>query len=366
MTETTLSIRMGSQSFWDVGSELHITGHQVQNGRRLEHWRGSKGTMEDSCRSRVDRPTRQRTSIRSRTGSISWLFALCSSTITSAFVCPSSRTTSISTNPCDRCHPVKLTVYTSTVQTQHYHSYSYSPTQRSSNHILFAKRNRKTNGFGDDMNSWYDRVNENATPDKVFWEEMERQRLFNQLGGENRIPTPSSSSMESGSTTSSSFTGSSSSSSSATPLSSTGDSSRKPPTMDQLRIADATLSEYTRFQVQNNWLNENLQSYFNQMATLDLEEDLSLDEETRRLEEQLEHLPDGYGANGGSDDTNGAWRENNDSSEPWEYWGDDDKGKAVDLERANALKVPEPSKGKEKQIDTKCRYWHVLLYIILF
>ena len=31
------------------------------------------------------------------------------------------------------------------------------------------------------MNRWYDDVDSNASPDDVFWEEMERQRLMNQL-----------------------------------------------------------------------------------------------------------------------------------------------------------------------------------------
>lgn len=111
--------------------------------------------------------------------------------------------------------------------------------------------------------------------------------------------------------------------------------------MDQLRAADATLSEFTLFQVPNNWLNEQYQSYFQQMDTLDLEEDVSLDEATLRLEEQLEELPDGYGSSSSSN----GWRREDDAVEPWEYWGEDEKELIVDLERANVLKVPEPPKG---------------------
>ena len=58
-----------------------------------------------------------------------------------------------------------------------------SPRQQASSvmtMILCAKRNRR-GGAGrydgdDDMNSWYDSVDDDATPDKVFWQEMERQR----------------------------------------------------------------------------------------------------------------------------------------------------------------------------------------------
>ena len=35
---------------------------------------------------------------------------------------------------------------------------------------------RKKNQRDDDFSSWYDNVDENASPDDVFWEEMERQR----------------------------------------------------------------------------------------------------------------------------------------------------------------------------------------------
>ena len=216
--------------------------------------------------------------------------------------------------------------------------YSLSTPTTTTTSLFLAKRNRKINGDGgdDDINKWYERVNPNATPDKVFWEEMERQRLLNQIGGDT---TNSNNFWNTGTTSSLSSSSNANTLPNNVAASLDMSSPRKPPTMDQLRTADATLSEFTLFQVQNNWLNEQLQSYFQQMDTLDLEEDLSLDEATIRLEEQLEDLPDGYGG------SSNGWRREDDAVEPWEYWGEDDKEPIVDLERANVLKVPEPPKG---------------------
>ena len=47
--------------------------------------------------------------------------------------------------------------------------------------LLAAKRNRKQKD-DDDMFNWYGEVDENASPEDVFWEEMERQRLLNEIG----------------------------------------------------------------------------------------------------------------------------------------------------------------------------------------
>lgn len=232
---------------------------------------------------------------------------------------------------------------------------SSSPTKSFdiSQSFLLAKRN-KNRRDGDDLNSWYDDVDDDATPEGVFWEEMERQRLFNQLGGERTSPTTSGRQIASMSSSSSS----SSTSSSFSPMPNlsfglngggasdggmmTGQGptmmTRKPPTMEQQKAAEATLSEYTLFQVKDNWLNEDLRSYFQNAESITDEEELSLEEETRRLEEQLEALPDGYGAT-----RKLAGFGDSDFEEPWEHWGDDDS--ETDVERANVLKVPEPTPG---------------------
>jgi hypothetical protein len=224
---------------------------------------------------------------------------------------------------------------------------------------LCAKRKDKNRRGDDDdsMNSWYDDVDSNATPGGVFWEEMERQRLFNQLGGETNTAGTTSSSPEMAAAAFSSMAGSTSNSNSnsfaggggasmptstATMASSMPDSAgapRKPPSMEELKSAESTLSQYTTFQVSDNWLDEDKQAYFQQLESMEEEEELTLDEETRRLEDQLEALPDGYGRNRAS-----IW-DISDSEEPWDFFGDDDS-KTVDPDRANTLIVAEPSPGK--------------------
>ena len=204
----------------------------------------------------------------------------------------------------------------------------------------FAKRNKNRRDDDDSMTRWYDDVDDNATPNGVFWEEMERQRLFNQLGGENRnremMPPASSSSY---SDYGGSNGGGGASSMSTSTMGSMADPSvpRKAPTMEELKSAESTLSEYTLFQVSDNWLDEDLKAYSLQVGYTE-EEELSLDEETRRLEEQLEALPDGFGRNRGSFlvDSDG---------EPWDSWGDSDS-RSLDPDRANTITVPEPAPGK--------------------
>lgn len=208
----------------------------------------------------------------------------------------------------------------------------------------FLRAKRSKNRRGDDgMSSWYDDVDDNATPDGVFWEEMERQRLFNQLGGETAAGSSREREMAAASSSQSdsvSFFGGGTSTS-TTAMGGMPDLTvaRKPPSMEEVKSAEATLSEYTLFQVSDNWLDEDLRAYFQQVDSMKEEEEVSLDEETRRLEEQLEALPDGFGKNRAS-----IWDDSDE--EPWDFWGSDDS-KTVDPDRANTLVVPEPSPDSE-------------------
>lgn len=202
---------------------------------------------------------------------------------------------------------------------------------------LDAKRSKGRRD--DDLNNWYEDVDDNATPGGVFWEEMERQRLFNQLGGDpsREIPISATSSSVTETTTGSGLVSGTTGTGTGTTMRIPDPmATRKPPTMEQLKSAEATLSGYTLFQVKDNWLDEDLQAYFLQLDSLAKEEkQLTLEEETLRLEQQLEALPDGIGPNSGLRDV--------DSEEPWDHWGEDDTN--VDVDRANTLEVPPPSPG---------------------
>jgi xanthine phosphoribosyltransferase len=67
--------------------------------------------------------------------------------------------------------------------------------------FMHAKRNRRDQSKQDEdyLNRWYDAVDADASPDDIFWEEMERQRLLNQIGnGPIEEATEESSNVESG------------------------------------------------------------------------------------------------------------------------------------------------------------------------
>ncbi len=239
--------------------------------------------------------------------------------------------------------------------------------------VLFLAKKRTNSRDADDMSSWYDPVDEDATPDQVFFQEMERQRLINQVGASDSM-TPSLDDIGAASsfpqqqqqqkpTTPSALRSSTASAPRFTtrpPLagSANGDRGmpqapngidaqpyrrRKVPTMEQIKIAEATLSEYEAFMVSDNWLNEELQE---QMWDADNDGGKNVDaaasiQESNGSTSSLGEEDGGYsmeanGENGFHDDG---------KSEPWDDFGDD-KRQDVDYERRNIMEVPFPSKGK--------------------
>jgi hypothetical protein len=255
--------------------------------------------------------------------------------------------------------------------------------------LLHAKRN-KNRLDEDDLNRWYDQVDEDATPDKVFWEEMERQRLLNQVNdGSDDVQQPSSSVMAATAEISSSSSPNPRSSYNVPPPMSAfggvygpgvasvasgagmnGSSTttfksgmggagnnfdnmspqqqkqfwRQPvPTMEQIKTAEATLAQYELFQVADNWIDEHLQ---NEMDV---------------LQPKVEHDEDAEGRNGEA---------NSDSEitpsptvghletllpeeslfllddEPWDlYDSGSDRLSFQDDERRKVLRLPPPPKG---------------------
>lgn len=198
--------------------------------------------------------------------------------------------------------------------------------------VLMAKRNKKQDD--DDLNRWYDDVDSNASPDDVFWEEMERQRLQNQLtdgrtSGTAAVGTPDSASVYdtapahgTGSTLSDLVTDALASRSSqmagTVGAAATG-------TMDK-KSAEATLQEFSAFAVQDNWLDDDLVALYN------AEQNDFVSENAKPLEEQLDEWEQQQ------QPTNG-WK--GDDDEPWDHFGeepeedednDDDDGGALRLE----------------------------------
>ncbi len=243
---------------------------------------------------------------------------------------------------------------------------------RASSSVLLLAKKRTNSRDADDMSSWYDPVDEDATPDQVFFQEMERQRLMNQVGASGSI-TPSLDDIGAASslpqqqqqnkpTTPSALR--SSAASAAAPRfatrpplggSAVGDLGvpqapnaidaqpyrrRKVPTMEQIKIAEATLSEYEAFMVSDNWLNEELQEQMWDDGNDGSKNGDSKEESNGGTSESGE-AGDGY-----SMETNGenGFRDDG-KSEPWDDFGDD-KRKDVDYERRNIMEVPFPSKGE--------------------
>ncbi|CAJ1959242.1 unnamed protein product [Cylindrotheca closterium] len=117
----------------------------------------------------------------------------------------------------------------------------------------------------------------------------------------------------------------------------------KPASLEEQKAADATLSEYELFQVDDNWLDKTLQERMMSFEAEREEDELSIDEETELLLDQLEALPDDYGDNRddrfGADDNNG---------EPWDMYGMDESEKS---EIVGGRKIPIPEPGSEFYLD---------------
>ena len=192
---------------------------------------------------------------------------------------------------------------------------------------LQAKKNVKKTG--DDGLDWYDSVEEGASPDQVFWGEMERQRLQNQVefGGGGAVMDPVAAMGAASSSNSMGSSGMSSSSSSQSASSSNNNNNnptisslptspfqQKPPTMDETKSAEATLQEYTLFMVSDNWLDDELVAAMT--APEDDELTMTPEEQAEVLEQQLEELDD-HGA------ANPFWMA---GDEPWDIW----QGNSVD------------------------------------
>jgi len=242
---------------------------------------------------------------------------------------------------------------------------------------LLAKRKRKQqqNADEDDLNRWYESVNANASPDDIFWEEMERQRLLSQISSSSSSSSSSLESSMSGgggglssssSLQSSMMTSDSSSSLSSPPSSSPSSSSyyytaypsSPAPTrplksssaeIDAQRSAEATLAEYAAYAVSDNWLDEELvyvmstgQDEFNDDDGDDFttkfnrpHDPHSIDDELDAWEAEDDEEEDDH------DDSDRSWMMQSD--EPWDHWGEPKT--STDIDDRDRIKI-DPKKGR--------------------
>jgi hypothetical protein len=148
---------------------------------------------------------------------------------------------------------------------------------------LCAKKQRKTaDAFGD----WYEDVNQDATPDDVFWEEMERQRVvagvplsssqvddpFVGVGAVGTIPASNSKLFTDRRKTDDIF------SSMGQNVQNVGQ------TVADEQQSKAALATYTKFMVDDNWINE---EYALLYGSQDMD-DMDLREQDADLDKQLE------------------------------------------------------------------------------
>ena len=265
---------------------------------------------------------------------------------------------------------------------------SYRSSSSSSRSIILkAKKNRPNSRDDDenDMNSWYDPIDNDATPDQVFFQEMERQRLVNQVGGEDdgdgnspidllasigTSPAAVSAARPSTTKGGSRFTNSPLPMAGfPQPMMSSGGSGnndnmggggggggmnnndmdnprrRNVPTMEQIKIAESTLSQYAFFQVSDNWLNEDLQkAMWEEEKRLNEENNNNGDgDEDENINNDNDVAEGGGLLNDDNDDNNVMTEYQTDNNEPWDYFGEDTTD--VDPDRRNLLEVPFPEKG---------------------
>jgi len=161
----------------------------------------------------------------------------------------------------------------------------------------FLQAKRKKNQRDDDFSSWYDDVGENASPDDVFWEEMERQRRLTDVVAVEPVAVATQA-----------------------PPQSIG--------LKQEKSADATLAEYAAFMVDDNWLDEELAVLME--GDVGDYQDFDLEEQNRAIDEEFQEM----NTNGSGGDN--AWMT---SDEPWDHWGE-----VNDPDTRDVLKL-DPNKG---------------------
>jgi hypothetical protein len=231
----------------------------------------------------------------------------------------------------------------------------YGP-RRSSSSSSSACNAKKRKNSNSSENQWYEDVDEDASPEDVFWEEMERRRLLSQSGvGEMSTssfdgPSPIDmlSMMDDSSTTTPTTTSVSSTIVAQAPSmgggfgytddfigpgSNTAMSSKNPGlTIAEVRSAEATLAAYAEFAVPDNFLYDddidddersNKVSLRNNKSLWEGEE-LTLDEENAELNRQLDELERefmGDGVDGSVVGGSSPYFDPTLSDEPWDRYG---------------------------------------------
>lgn len=206
---------------------------------------------------------------------------------------------------------------------------------------LSAKRNKKQTSKQDqeDLDRWYQEVDKDASPDSVFWEEMERQRLLSEVGSSPGMVSSSDkkqqqsqlspSSTRLAATTAAPTSGSIRGISSRQSLSKTNSGLAMAAMNGQTqKSVEATLSEYSHFACPDNWLNEEL------VWMMQSEKDSMYEEDVKSLDDQLDEWErQEDGDDDYDEDDDDAWLS---SDDPWDHWGKTEEEYQADFFRAKS------------------------------
>jgi hypothetical protein len=232
-------------------------------------------------------------------------------------------------------------------------------------HIIpeLAAKKRKKDTPEEDEDEWYSPINSNASPDTVFWDEMERRRLLNTsyddgqpasgngespldmvgkigmdmqdgfIGQRSGMSSSSSSSSGVASTIASqSMAGESNLYTSSNAVGSSAMSTKNPGvTVAEERSAEATLSNYARYAVSDNYLYDE-DDEEEELRAMGIRNDMSLwegddptlEEENAELERQLDEWEKelfGDGVDGSVVGGNSPFFDPALSDEPWDRYG---------------------------------------------
>jgi xanthine phosphoribosyltransferase len=197
---------------------------------------------------------------------------------------------------------------------------STNPRNTEDDVALFFARRRKSDSYHEspeDLDRWYESVQENATPDAIFWQEMERQQRERSTGSmfeeDPRLMDDTSTTPIFATTTTLSDINEASN-----PYNMINNNNN--PTLTPKAI-EATLAEYERFMVSDNWLDDDLVELMGETLGDDDDENGFFDHQD--LDAQL----DAWAREDSMGDKNGFTPD-----EPWDHWNNNQQNDSLEEE----------------------------------
>jgi len=196
---------------------------------------------------------------------------------------------------------------------------------------LYAKK-KKNQRDTDTFNNWYDKVDQDATPDDIFWEEMERQKLYSNQNNDES----SSSSMGMSSSSIPSMKEEFNVVSSLEQISTGAGRGQKVGLREEImeqKSMEAVLKSFDYAMCDDNFLGDQDHLMYDDGGYVSEENDVDIDEENRRLDEQYEGLENGEDDDDDLMDYSKSSMFLSSFDEPWDTWGEeDDDGDVIKID----------------------------------